>query len=89
MATIINKNVKNGEKQEAPQKPMLGTPQAASAPASQGQQVAPKTGGGFTNLSSYLSANKQAGGQIASKIGEGIQKEVSEKKANVNKIFFI
>lgn len=84
MATILNKPKLEEKQKVATEKPTFGGAQAApvpaATPATQGQQATPAKSGGFTNLSSYLQANKQAGTKIAGKIGEGVEKDVTKKK---------
>jgi len=56
-----------------------GPTSVASQTAPQGQQPQPKGSGRFTNLQQYLQANQGAGQELGGRIGQKIQKDVSEQ----------
>src|SRR5690606_38327021 len=56
-----------------------GPTSVASQTAPQTQQQQPKGSGRFTNLQQYLQANQGAGQELGGRIGQKIQKDISEQ----------
>ena len=76
--------LKNKEdEQNAPKVKSFG--EQSSGSASAGVQTAPSVSGGFTNLSKYMGQNKQAGQQLTSRLGTGINRDVGTSVGQTNK----
>lgn len=96
MAAIVNNQTKEKEQQEEGlQKPSIALSQGGGAapagqpmsgtPANAGVGAKPASSGRFTNLQSYLGANKGAGEKIAGVVGQGINKNLGQQKTAESK----
>lgn len=99
MAAIVNNQTKEKEQQEEGlQKPSISLTQGGGAaptpgapapmagtPANAGVGTKPASSGRFTNLQSYLGANKGAGEKIAGVVGQGITKNLGQQKTAESK----
>lgn len=85
MATILDPNQEKDDQETQTQGALTtggntGINQAPGVQASQGQAPNRQGSGRFTNLQKYLSANQQAGQQIAGQVGGKLQKDISKKQ---------
>lgn len=92
MATIFNRNQGNEDKDQTQQQGTAGTGPSinaggASATSSNATSAAParQGSGRFTNLQSYLNANKSGGQQLAGGISNRVNKEIGEAKTESEK----
>lgn len=67
------------------QVPTQSNTQIANSSASTGVQTKPASSGGFTNLQSYMNQNKQAGQQLANRIGTGVNRDFSSSLNSTNR----
>ena len=83
MATIANKTLQNDPNQPQQQQAAgPSTPGPTTGPSAPAQQKA--SSGRFTNVQSYLNANKGAGQKIANVVGQNVQKDVGSVSKQVS-----